>query len=105
MKNEENEKKEQKEKKGMKKVKKISSREARKLRGDHCLNVFVSYELKNKLKGLAKRYDRTTADIVRALMNIGIPMMEGISEAEEKMVKEYIQLFRRFRKIKNLKEI
>jgi len=32
-------------------------------------------------------------------------MMEGISEAEEKMVKEYTQLFRKFRKIKNLKEI
>lgn len=94
-----------KEKKEPKKVKKNSLREARKLRGDHCLNVFVSYELKSQLKGLAKRYDRTTADIVRALMNIGIPMMEGISVAEEKMIKEYIQLFRKFRKIKNLKEI
>ncbi len=88
-----------------KETKKISSREARKLRGDHCLNVFVSYELKDKLNGLAKRYDRTTADMVRALLNIGIPMMEGISEAEEKMVKEYTQIFRKFRKIKNLKEI
>jgi len=75
------------------------------LRGEHCLNVFVSYELKDKLQELAKRYDRTTADMVRALLNIGIPMMEGISEAEEKMVKEYTQLFRKFRKIKNLKEI
>ena len=88
-----------------KKTKKISSREKRRLRGDHCLNVFVSYELKAKLKNLARRYDRTTADMVRALMNIGIPMMEGISEAEEKMIKEYIQLFRKFRKIKNIKEI
>ncbi len=88
-----------------KEIKKISSREARKLRGDHCLNVFVSYELKDKLNGLAKRYDRTTADMVRALLNIGIPMMEGISQAEEKMVKEYTQIFRKFRKIKDLKEI
>ena len=81
------------------------SKRTRKLRGEHCLNVFVSYELKNKLIELARRYDRTTADMVRALLNIGIPMMEGISEAEEKMVKEYTQLFRKFRKIKNLKEI
>jgi len=88
-----------------KETKKISSRETRKLRGDHCLNVFVSYELKDKLNSLAKRYDRTTADMVRALLNIGIPMMEGISEAEEKMVKEYTQIFRKFRKIKDLKEI
>ncbi|MCP4706055.1 MAG: hypothetical protein GY865_15765 [candidate division Zixibacteria bacterium] len=77
----------------------------RKLRGEHCLNVFVTYEFKNKLQNLAKRHDRTTADMVRALLNIGIPMMEGISEAEEKMIREYIQFFRKFRKIKNLKEI
>ncbi|HHI02107.1 MAG: hypothetical protein DRP51_06450 [Candidatus Zixiibacteriota bacterium] len=90
----------------MKKEMKENSREkTTKLRGEHCLNVFVSYELKEKLKRLAKRYDRTTADMVRALMNIGIPIMQGISEAEEKMMKEYIQLFRKFRKIKNLKEI
>ena len=94
-----------KEKKEMKKTTKISSRQKRILKGEHCLNVFVSYELKNRLKNLAKRYDRTTADMVRALMNIGIPMMEGISVAEEKMTKEYIQLFRKFRKIKDLKEI
>lgn len=99
-KNANNEKKEKKEK-----VRKISSRQARILRGDHCLNVFVTYELKNKLQNLAERYDRTTSDMVRALMNIGIPMMEGISVAEERMTKEYIQLFRKFRKIKNIKEI
>ena len=28
-----------------------------KVRGDHCLNVFVSYELKDRLKSLAKKYD------------------------------------------------
>jgi len=76
-----------------------------KIRGEHCLNVFISYELKEKLKALADRYDRTMADMVRAVLKVGIPMMEGISEAEEAMVREYIQLFRKFRKIKNLKEI
>lgn len=76
-----------------------------KVRGEHCLNVFVSFELKQKLKRLAERYDRTLADMVRAVLKIGIPMMEGISEAEEKMVREYVHLFRKFRQIKNLKEI
>jgi predicted DNA-binding protein len=76
-----------------------------KLRGEHCLNVFISYELKEKLRQLAVRYDRTTADIVRAVLKIGIPMMEGISTAEESMVREYIELFRRFRKIKSIKEL
>ena len=79
--------------------------EAQKIRGEHCLNIFVSYELKSKLKELAKKYDRTTADIVRAVLKIGIPMMEGLSQAEEIMVKEYVELFRKLRQVKSLKEI
>ena len=77
----------------------------RKLRGEHCINVYVSYELREKLKQLAERYDRTTTDMVRAILKIGIPIMDGISTAEESMVKEYIELFRRFRKMKSIKEL
>ena len=77
----------------------------RKTRGDHCLNVFVSYDLKQRLKEMATRYDRTIADIVRAVLRIGIPMMEGLSQAEEVMVREYVQLFRKLRQVKALKEI
>jgi predicted DNA-binding protein len=76
-----------------------------KLRGGHCLNIFVSFELKERLKTLAKKYDRTTSDMIRAVLKIGIPMMEGLSEAEEIMVKEYVQLFRKLRQVKSLKEI
>ena len=75
------------------------------LRGGHCLNIFVSYELKDRLKKLAQKYDRTTSDMVRAVLKIGIPMMEGLSEAEEIMVREYVQLFRKLRQVKSLKEI
>ena len=71
----------------------------------HCLSIFVSYELKSKLKALAEKYDRTTADMVRAVLKVGIPMMEGLSRAEEIMVKEYVQLFRKLRQVKALKEI
>ena len=76
-----------------------------KVRGDHCLNVFVSFELKENLKALAKKYDRTTSDMVRAVLRIGIPMMEGLSQAEEIMVREYISLFRKLRQVKSLKDI
>jgi len=76
----------------------------KKLRGEHCLNVFVSYELKSSLNELAKKYDRTTADIVRAILKIGIPVMEGISQAEGIMVREYVELFRRMRQIRRLKD-
>ena len=76
-----------------------------KLRGGHCLNIFVSFELKERLRALAEKYDRTTSDMVRAVLKIGIPMMEGLSAAEETMVKEYVQLFRKLRQVKSLKEI
>jgi predicted DNA-binding protein len=82
-----------------------SKAESGKARGEHCLNIFVSYELKSRLKALAEKYDRTTSDIVRAVLRIGIPMMEGLSQAEEIMVKEYIQLFKKLRQVKSLKEI
>ena len=71
----------------------------------HCLSIFVSYELKSKLKALAEKYDRTTADMVRAVLKVGIPMMEGLSEAEAVMVKEYVALFRKLRQVKSLKDI
>lgn len=74
-------------------------------RGGHCLNIFVSFELKERLKDLAKKYDRTTSDMVRSVLKVGIPMMEGLSQAEELMVKEYVQLFRKLRQVKSLKEI
>ncbi len=76
-----------------------------KVRGEHCLSIFVSYELKSRVKALAEKYDRTTSDIVRAVLRVGIPMMEGLSQAEEIMVREYIQLFRKLRQVKSLKEI
>ncbi len=79
--------------------------ERMKLRGEHCLNIFVSHELKDQLKQLAIRYDRTTADIVRSVLRIGIPMLEGLSEAEEIMVREYIQMFKKLRQVKSLKDV
>ena len=78
---------------------------SRKVRGDHCINVYISFELKRQLAELAKKYDRTNADIVRSVIRIGIPMMQGLSEAEEIMVREYVQLFRKLRQVKSLKEI
>ncbi|RKX21861.1 MAG: hypothetical protein DRP35_03315 [Candidatus Zixiibacteriota bacterium] len=82
-----------------------NSQKSEKIKGSHCISIFVSYELKEKLKQLADRYDRTTADMVRAVLKIGIPMMEGLSQAEELMVKEYISLFRKLRQVKSLKDI
>jgi hypothetical protein len=75
----------------------------KKLRGDHCLNVFVSYELKSQLVELAEKYDRSLADMMRAVLRVGILVMEGVGEAEEVLVKEYVDVFRRLRRAKKRK--
>ena len=73
-------------------------------RGEHCVSVHISYELKQELKRLAGKYDRTTADVVRVLLRIGIPLLDGLSEAEELLIKEYIKLSRRYRQMRALKD-
>ena len=74
-----------------------------KLKGEHCINIFISFELKEKISQLAKRYDRTMADVVRTLIKIGIPILESLTEAEERMLLDYIQVLRRWRKVRELK--
>jgi predicted DNA-binding protein len=71
----------------------------------HSISVYVPFEIKEQIRELARKYDRTTADMVRAIIKIGIPMMQGLSEAEEIMVTEYIRLFRQLRQVRSLKEI
>jgi predicted DNA-binding protein len=74
-----------------------------KLRGQHCLNIFVSYQLKERITKLAQKYDRTMADMVRTLIKVGIPVMEGLTEAEDKMLKSSVSFARRLRKVKQMK--
>jgi predicted DNA-binding protein len=78
-------------------------RKITKLRGEHYLDVFVSYQLKARIKKLAEKYDRTVADMVRTLIKVGIPVMEGLTEAEEKILKDSITLARKMKKVTQMK--
>jgi len=73
-----------------------------KLRGEHCINIFVSYELKERISQLAQKYDRTMADIVRTLIKVGIPVLEGLSQAEEQLLLDYLKVIRKIRKVKKM---
>lgn len=75
------------------------------IRGDHCLTIYITHDVKSRLKRLGDRYDRPMSDIVRGVLRVGIPMMEALTQAEEVMVHEYIKLFRKLRKVKSLKEV
>ena len=74
-----------------------------KLRGEHRLDVFVSYQLKQRIVKLAEKYDRTLSDMVRTLIKVGIPVMEGLTEAEERMLRDSIDWARKARKVKQMK--
>lgn len=74
-----------------------------KLRGEHRLDVFVSYQLKQRVVKLAEKYDRTLSDMVRTLIKVGIPLMEGLTEAEERMLRDSIDWARKARKVKQMK--
>ena len=74
-----------------------------KLRGEHRLDVFVSYQLKQRIVKLAEKYDRTLSDMVRTLFKVGIPVMEGLTEAEERMLRDSIDWARKARKVKQMK--
>ena len=74
-----------------------------KLRGEHSLNVFVSYQLKQRIMKLAEKYDRTMADMVRTLIRVGIPVMEGLTEVEERILTDSISLARRLRKVRQMR--
>ena len=73
------------------------------LRGEHCLNVFISYQLKARLMKLAEKYDRTMADMVRTLIKLGIPVLEGLTEAEERILKNSVTLTKKMRKVTQMK--
>jgi predicted DNA-binding protein len=76
-----------------------------KSKGDHCLNLYVSWELKERIRELAKRFDRPIADIARSVLKVGIPLFEGLTEAEETVIRENVRLLRQLRKVKSLKDI
>jgi hypothetical protein len=75
----------------------------KKLRGDHNINMQVSYELKSRLIEIARKYDRPMSDTARAVLRVGILVMEGVGAAEEVLVKEYLDVFRRLRRAQRRK--
>lgn len=56
------------------------------------MNFFISYQLKKRLSTLAQKYDTSLAEIVRTLLKIGIPVLEGYRKAQEETEKELTKL-------------
>jgi hypothetical protein len=51
--------------------------------------------MKQVLDDLANRHDKTLASVVRSILNIGIPILTGIWEAEQRMLNDPVGLLAR----------
>jgi hypothetical protein len=63
-------------------------------KNQHALNLFVSWEIKRCLQETAERFDRTVADIVRMALKMSLPILQGLCQAQERLLAEQIKLFR-----------
>lgn len=79
------------------------SEQITKLRGGHCLHIFVSYQFKERIMRLAEKYDRSMSDMVRTLIKVGIPVMEGLNEVEDRILKDSITKAMKSRKVRQMK--
>jgi hypothetical protein len=59
------------------------------------LNIQVPEELKQSLMEMSRRYDRTLATVVRTILRIGLPLLQGVWDAEMRMLEDPEQLLRR----------
>lgn len=75
-----------------------------KTKGEHNLNLFISYELKCRLQALAEKYELSASDIVRQVLKAGLPVFESLSTAQEELISGYIDLLRKNRSMAELKK-
>lgn len=72
---------------------------------EHTLVVRITYDTKNRLDQLAIGLDRNNSDIVRMVLRLGIPLLESLSQAEQQVVRDYADIFRKLRQMRSLRDV
>ncbi len=75
------------------------------VRGDHSINLTISYELKERIEALSKSYDLSMADTVRQLLRLGVPVLEGMADLQLHWLREYVAAADRLRETKGIRGI
>jgi c-di-AMP phosphodiesterase-like protein len=70
----------------------------------HHLQIRTNYRVREKIKKLALTHHRSTADIVRTSLELGLRLLEKLLEAQSEMVTEYIQLLKKESRLKSEKK-
>jgi hypothetical protein len=61
----------------------------------HHLQIRASLKTREKIIELARRHNRSTADIVRSALDIGLKLLDKLLESQADMVNEYIRLLKK----------
>ncbi|OQX92297.1 MAG: hypothetical protein B6D58_03650 [candidate division Zixibacteria bacterium 4484_95] len=70
----------------------------------HHLQIRTDHRVREKIKKLAMTHHRSTADIVRTSLELGLRLLEKLLEAQSEMVTEYIQLLKKESRLKSKKK-
>ena len=66
----------------------------------HHLQIRAPARIHGKIKKLAESHHRSTADIVRSSLDLGLRVLEKLLEAQSEMVAEYITLLKKDARMK-----
>lgn len=58
-------------------------------RNGYAVNFFISGAVKEQLEELARRQERTLADVIRLALRTAVPILRGMWEAEERLVADW----------------
>ena len=61
----------------------------------HHLQIRTTPEVREKIKKLADTHNRSTADIVRTSLDLGLRLLANLLEIQSEMVAEYIRLLKK----------
>ena len=70
----------------------------------HHLQIRTNYKTRQRISRLARDNHRSTADIVRTSLDLGLRLLEKLLEAQSDMVSEYIRLLKKDTRLKSAKD-
>ncbi|MCD6162092.1 MAG: hypothetical protein J7K40_06735 [candidate division Zixibacteria bacterium] len=62
---------------------------------NHHLQIRITARTRGKIRELAEKHHRSTADIVRTSVDMGLRLLENLLKAQDEMVGEYIRLLKK----------
>jgi len=77
---------------------------AKDARGKHNINLFVSGDLKNRIKKVADRHHRTVSDLTRQVIVIGLRLFEAFSDAEAEAFEELLRVTKSRQRLRLLRD-